>query len=49
MCRCCCGGNRKKEKKEYECAVNPSSCPTKQADENEKVPVCCGKPMKEKK
>ncbi len=47
MCGCCCG--RQKQKKEYECAVAPEKCSTKIVDENQPVPVCCGKPMKPKK
>jgi len=49
MCNCCCGSRRKREKKEYECAVNPEKCPKKVMDSDEPVPECCGKPMKEKK
>lgn len=49
MCGCCCCSKKEKGKKEYECAVAPKKCPTKIVDENQVVPICCGKPMKPRK
>ncbi|MCM8825067.1 MAG: hypothetical protein NC937_02795 [Candidatus Omnitrophica bacterium] len=45
----CCGSRKEKEKKEYECAVEPKKCTTKTVEKDQEIPMCCGMPMRVKK